>query len=148
MLAAPAEGFEEPLPGRRGGQVHLAHVVAHDHWDRGRLFRCLVLDNFERPDTSALVSPPTQEKTAIGRRCKAHRTSCREVRPWIEIGGDPDGVPQDGPVDVIGGIDVDAPPGTHHLTGLRGGMRLRTADRLAYEMQGHLNFRVSDMRES
>jgi|GEM_PF-4645933 len=66
----------------------------------------LVLNDFEGPDTGALNARPGQVEAAIADRPQQNGAGRREIGIGIEVAANPDGMGEDGLIDVLGGIDV------------------------------------------
>ena len=148
MLAAQAEGLKEALTDRRDVDAELAHAVVDDGFADGRMFRRLVLDDLQRPDTGALNAATAQEESAIACWAEQSGAGARKVGRGIEVVGDTDGVLQDCGFDVIASIDVDPAHQLDELARLGQVVAAGLVDRFADEVDAPFQLsRVSDTRK-
>ena len=137
MFTAQAEGFEEPLAKGRDGNTKFPHAVRHDGIGHRRVRWRLVLDDLQGAYPRALDTPPGQVQAAIAVGPEQNGARAGQVCLGIQVAGNPDGVRQDRPVDVVIRIDIDA---THELDELPCPRQVVTAglvDRLADQPEGH-----------
>jgi hypothetical protein len=74
------------------------------------MFRCLVLDDLERPDTGALNTATGQKEPAVACGAQQSGAGTRKVSLWIEVICDADSMLQDRSLSVVACIDVDPAP--------------------------------------
>lgn len=146
VLAAQAERFEEALPDRRYANPELAHPVIDDRFGDGRMRGRLGLDDLQRPDARALFTPRAQKQPAIARRSEQHHTCPGQIGVLVEVAGDADRMLQDGAVDVIVGIDVDAAHEMDELSRPRQVVTAGSVQGLTNQLEGHSNFPVPEER--
>ena len=109
---------------------------------------CSVLDDFQGPDTGALVARAADEAPAIARRREQDGAGSREIGPRIEIGGYPDRMPEHIGVGIGVGIDIDAAHELHDLAGFGLIVGTGLVEVFADEIEQFSNFRVFYLRKS
>ena len=89
------------------------------------------------------------KQAPVARRPEQDGARGRQVGLRVEVLGDPDGMPEHHRVDVVAGIDIDAPHQLDELPRLGLVVAAGLVDIFADEVKGHdSNFRVSHIRES
>ena len=149
MFAAQAKGFQEPLADRGHIDGEFAHAVGDGGGSDGGLGRSLVLDDFKGAEARALLARPGQEEASVAGRPEQDGAGRRQVGIGIEVAADADGMGEDGLIDVVVGIDIDAAHQLDELARLRQVVAAGLVEGLADEMKGHCsNLPVFQVRES
>lgn len=115
----------------------LSQAVSNSGASERGLLRSPVLHNFKGPDPGALCARPGQVKAFVTGWSQQDGTGRREVRLGIKVAANSDRMCEDSLIDVLGGIDINAP---HQLDKLARPSQIVSAglvDRLADEMKGH-----------
>ena len=101
------------------------------------MLRRFVLDDLQRPDAGALLAPAAQEEPAVAGRREQDRAGRRQVGAGIEVFCNTDGMPEHGGVDIVAGIDVNAPHKLDELPRLGLVVAAGLVYGFADEMKGH-----------
>lgn len=109
MLAAQAKGSKEPLADRGDVDGELAEAVGKGGESERGLGRSLVLNDLQCPQSRALHARPGQVEASVADRPQQNGAARRQVGIGVGVSANADGMGEDSLIDVLGGIDIDAP---------------------------------------
>src|SRR5438552_5633387 len=112
------------------------------------MFGSFILDDIQRPNSSALFASGAQKKAAVTRRAQQDGTRRGEVSLGVEIPCNSDSVLVDCRVYVVIRIDIDSSHKLDELSRLRAVVAACLVQRFADEVERHSNFLVLQVRLS